>query len=313
MNIDILDSHTSKIYKNKKLNQASFNDWNHSDYQIFLLLVSKIGGVDKFGKYLQPSALKRSHILRAHDVKTTFNIDSSNSYKLLKKSCQKLMRSVVSIEEIESDTVREISICVEAFYHKREGSVRIKFTEEVMPYLAQVNERFILYNLKEVSNFTSVYTTRLYELLQEYKTTGWMTKSIDQLRDSFGMSKGKLKEYSNFKRRTFAPACDEINKYFDWRLSFEEIKEGRKVTAIKFFFNKTIVHEVTNQYTGETKNFYEKPKRLISEKPQKIKKIVQNNTNSFSPEKDKKLEKNLLKNGGFFTSFFEKFKRRKDQ
>jgi plasmid replication initiation protein len=306
MDIEILDSKTSKIYKNKKLNQASFNNWNHSDYQIFLLLVSRIGGVDKFGKYLQPSSLKREHVLKAKDVKNTFNIEPSNSYKMLKKSCQKLMRSVISIEQIESETVREVSICLEAVYNKKAGSVQIKFTEEIMPYLAQVNERFILYNLRDVSNFTSIYTTRLYELLQEFKTTGWMVKSINQLRESFGISKDKLKEYSNFKRRTFAPACNEINKHFDWNLDFEEVKEGRRVKAIRFFFKKTIVHEVTNQYTGKTKNFYEKPEQLISKKPKRMRNKSKKNIDSPTPKKDNKRERKVLKKRGLFSSIFSK-------
>lgn len=36
-------------------------------------------------------------------------------------------------------------------------------------------------------------------------------------------------------------------------LRFEEEKEGRKVVAVKFFFKKTLVHKVTNQKTGISK------------------------------------------------------------
>ena len=50
----VLKSKTPKVYKDKKLNNANFGDFNHSDYQVFLHLISKIGGVDEFGKYLQP-------------------------------------------------------------------------------------------------------------------------------------------------------------------------------------------------------------------------------------------------------------------
>jgi hypothetical protein len=45
----LLKSRTPKIYKNKKLNTANFGNFTHNDYQIFLHLVSKIGGVDEFG------------------------------------------------------------------------------------------------------------------------------------------------------------------------------------------------------------------------------------------------------------------------
>ena len=44
-------------------------------------------------------------------------------------------------------------------------------------------------------------------------------------------------------------------------LGYEEIKEGRKVVAVKFVFKKTKIHKVTNQRTGIEKNLYVKPKK----------------------------------------------------
>ena len=45
----VLKSKTPKTYKNKKLNNANFGNFTHNDYQVFLHLVSKIGGVDEEG------------------------------------------------------------------------------------------------------------------------------------------------------------------------------------------------------------------------------------------------------------------------
>ena len=42
-------------------------------------------------------------------------------------------------------------------------------------------------------------------------------------------------------------------------MGFEEIKEGRKVVAVKFVFKKTRIHKIIDQKTGVEKNFYEKP------------------------------------------------------
>ena len=49
--LKIFSTNTLKIYKNKKLNNANFGNFTHSDYQVFLHLVSKIGGVNEVGKY----------------------------------------------------------------------------------------------------------------------------------------------------------------------------------------------------------------------------------------------------------------------
>jgi plasmid replication initiation protein len=270
---EVLQSKTLKTYKNKKLNTANFGDFTHSDYQVFLHLVSKIGGVDSSGKYLQPENLQREHVLTASEFRDVFNSDINNCYRFLNKACKKLMKTSITLEKIELNEVWEINICSTAKYNKKEGRITVKFTDDIMPYLAQVRKRFVLYNLKEIANFGSLYTTRLYELIQEFKETGWMLKSIDQLRKVFAVGDNKFKLYGNFKAKILNHACKEINDNYDMDLRFEEEKEGRKVVAVKFFFKKTLVHKVTNQKTGISKNVYQKPKLLVKNKEDKVKQI----------------------------------------
>ena len=172
------------------------------------------------------------------------------------------MKTDVKVERGELNEIWRINVCSMAKYNKNQGFVSIQFTDSIMPYLAQVKERFVLYNLKEIANFGSLYTTRLYELIQEFKETGWMLKSVEQLREAFAVGT-KFKAYRDFKQRTFAHGCQEINDQYDMDMRFEEIKEGRKVVAVKFLFKKTLVHKVTNRKTGIEKNVYVKPKARV--------------------------------------------------
>ena len=254
----VLKSKTSKVYKNKKLNTANFGNFTHNDYQVFLHLVSKIGGVDKVGKYLQPEQLQREHILTAREFSEVFNTDIDNSYKSLHKACKKLMKTSILLEKIELNEIWEINVCSTAKYNKKEGRITVEFTDRIMPYLSQVKQKFVLYNLKEIANFGSLYTTRLYELIQEFKDTGYMIKSVVQLREAFAVG-NDFKKYNDFKKRTFEHACQEINDNYKLNLGFEEIKEGRKVVAVKFVFKKTRIHKIIDQKTGVERNFYEKP------------------------------------------------------
>ena len=254
----ILKSKTSKVYKNKKLNTANFGNFTHNDYQVFLHLVSKIGGVDKVGKYLQPEQLQREHILTAREFSEVFNADIDNSYKSLHKACKKLMKTSILLEKIELNEIWEINVCSTAKYNKKEGRITVEFTDRIMPYLSQVKQKFVLYNLKEIANFGSLYTTRLYELIQEFKDTGYMIKSVVQLREAFAVG-NDFKKYNDLKKRTFEHACQEINDNYKLNLGFEEIKEGRKVVAVKFVFKKTRIHKIIDQKTGVERNFYEKP------------------------------------------------------
>ena len=192
-------------------------------------------------------------MLTAKEFSEVFNTDIDNSYRHLKNAVDKLMKTDIKVEKPENQSIVRINVCSQAEYTKREGRITIKFTDSIMPYLSQVRQKFVLYNLKDIANFNSLYTTRLYELIQEFKDTGYMIKSVDKLRDIFAVG-SFFKRYNDFKKRTFDHACKEINNNYEMDLKYEEIKEGRKVVAVKFIFNKTKILKVTNQRTGIEKN-----------------------------------------------------------
>ena len=308
----VFQSKTPKPYKDKRLNNANFGDFNHGDYQVFLHLISKIGGVDEFGKYLQPEQLKRDYVLTAKEFSDVFNTDLSNSYKMLYKACKKLMKTSITLEKITLKETWEINICSMAKYNKDHGNIFIEFTDRIMPYIAQVREKFVLYNLKEIANFGSLYTTRLYEIIQEFKETGWVLKSIEQLRTIFAVG-DKFKMYGHFKNKILTHACKEINDNYNMKLKFEEIKEGRKVVAVQFFFKPIVVTQVTNKKSGKITNIYGKPKTQATVGKKEIKKqqdVLSNPLNiteeqlsfgfiELEPEESTK---------GIFSSFFSKLR-----
>ncbi len=260
--IEVIHSKSPKVYKNKKLNNANCGDFNLNDYQVFLHLISKIGGVDKFGKYMQPTQIEREYMLTAKEFSETFNVSLHFCYGVLKKAVDKLMKTDITIEQSEGKGYWRINVCSMAKYNEKAGNISIKFTDDIMPYLAQVKERFVLYNLKEISKFRSLYTTRLYELLQEYKTTGWMRKSVEQLREIFIVG-DKFPLYADLKRFTFGHACKEINDNYRLNLKFKEIKEGRKISIIEFSFKAIEIRNEINPLTGEARKIYSKNERII--------------------------------------------------
>jgi plasmid replication initiation protein len=253
-------SKTPKVYKNKKLNNANFGTYNLNDYQVFLQLVTKLGKVDESGIYKQPQTLERKHILTAKEFSQAFNVDINTTYRVLKTAGRKLARTAITLEKPDLFVTQEIPICSFAEYNNKAGSLTIEFNEHIMPYLAQVKQKFVLYNLKEIANFGSLYSTRLYELIQEFKDTGYIIKSVAQLREIFAVGK-KFTKYNDFKKYTFAHAVDEINSQYEMNLSFEELKEGRKIVSIRFEFNRSHKAHGYNPATKQMVNITVKPKR----------------------------------------------------
>ena len=310
-NQEVFLSNTPKVFKNTKLNSADFKDFNHNDYQVFLHLLSKVGGVDSEGHYLQAKQLEKKYTLTAQEFSSVFNVKIQHAYQLLHRAISRLMKTSVFIERGTNSQIWQINICATACYNQKMGSITIEFTDQVMPYIQQAKERFVLYNLKEISQFKSIYSTRLYEILQEFKDTGWMVRSVEQLRSIFATGK-KLRAYKDFKARTFDHACKEINKHYKMNLQYEEIKEGRKVAAIKFTFKKTKIIPVKSK-TGKQKNFYIKPEQnILPIKPkastkQQHKTSAKKINETLSDDSQDHLSKK--KETGFFSSFFSRFKK----
>jgi plasmid replication initiation protein len=187
------------------------------------------------------------------------------------------MKTSITVEKTQINETWEINICSMAKYNKNEGYINIKFTDDIMPYLLDnVVKRFTIYNLKEISNFGSLYTTRLYELIQDFKETGWLQKSITELRQLFATA-DRFPLYADFKKKTFDHACKEINNNYEIDLKFTEIKQGRKVVAIRFTFKKSIPKKVFNKLLGKESLVYNSPKpkrKKIISKNIKVKKNI---------------------------------------
>jgi plasmid replication initiation protein len=269
MQIKPIPQTKTKVYKSKKLNQAGLGNLNLSDYQIFLQLISQIRNVDAVGNHLAVDQLQRTYTLTAKDYANQFNVDIKNAYVMLKKSVNKLMKTDITIPPDLLNVEVQINICSMAKYHNNDGYIEIKFTDDIMPHLVKVKSKYLLYNLKEIANFGSLYTTRLYELIQEFKTTGYIIRTIESLRKLFETGL-KYKEYKNFKAKCLTHAINEINtQYPTINLSINEIRTNRAVTSIELIFNKTYLIQSINPITKQPKNVQIKPKQISLIKPDK--------------------------------------------
>jgi|SRR6185437_4671165 len=237
--MEIIVPKSKKVYKSNKLNNAAIR-LNGSEYKVYLNAIALIGGIDKDGKYLQPEKLNNIYELSAKEFSQQMKIDIDNAYKILKLTADKLIRNQIILEKPELFETQVINIVDSAVYNKKNGTIKIQFTQSLMEYLKQTNSNFTLYNLHEVAALTSIYAIRLYELIQQYKTTGYITRSLEQLRVMFGLDPSEYKLYADFKRTIIGQAVKEIYEKTDFSIQFTEIKSIRKVVALTFIFNPMI-------------------------------------------------------------------------
>ena len=124
--------------------------------------------------------------------------------------------------------------------------IAIQFSSRIIPFLKEVRERFIQYELEEITGFRSVYTQPLYARLMLHmrnKDNGgikqrWSeTIPLDQLR--LTLDAEKYDRFSNFRQKVLEVAVQQINESVYTRFTVkwavdEDSKIGKRVTAIRF-------------------------------------------------------------------------------
>jgi plasmid replication initiation protein len=254
----------SKVQKSNELNQANFSDFSLSCYRVLLTLISQIQRHDMSGNQLSLPVVNRTCSLSASTYAKEFNLDGNTAYEILKEATDKLMKTSFSIRM--DFGIRKINVCSQADYKSSQGRIDIRFTEEIMPHLAELGEKFTMYNLNEVAGFDSIYTTRLYELIMQFKTTGELKTSVADLRFKLGCV-NKFKQYYDFKLKTFAHAIEEINQQWTLDIQFEEIKKGRTVTDLIFTFKPTFTRKAYDPIRQKMRTQLTRPKKKeLSEK-----------------------------------------------
>ena len=138
--------------------------------------------------------------------------------------------------------------------NKKSGKVKIKFHEDMMPYLLQLSKQlseqgiyYTTYNLKYILPMQSKFSPRLYEILKSYQQNNvrWFfrvedLKSLlcDCDKDCKPIVPETWKNFAEFKRTVLEPAVTEINKFTDLKIAYKTEKEGRKITKIHFIMLK---------------------------------------------------------------------------
>ena len=120
-----------------------------------------------------------------------------------------------------------------------DGYVELRFSDELKPMLGELKKNFVQFRMNEIRSFKSAHSIRLFELLMQFKSTGWYEISPDELRKAFNLEDTKSYQlYSQLKRRVIDPAVKEITAKSIWLIDYEEIKKGRKITKLRFHFVK---------------------------------------------------------------------------
>ncbi len=199
--------------------------------KLFLFLISKIDQNDYNTQIFRIYIKELAEIISINT--------SQNIYRDTRNIVKKLMNRTVSLDRHENGIQRtmDMQIISYADYCSQLGFVDIKISDEIFPYLIDLNKQFTQYKLSQIIGLSSIYAIRIYELLKQYESIGSRTFFLDDIRKKLNIPKTKIIANKDFKKIVLEIAQREINDKTDISIDYKFIKTGRKFTSIQFNIN----------------------------------------------------------------------------
>lgn len=197
------------------------------------LLAAAVALIDSRKPLTERSLIK----IHAQEFAEIFDLDQrgGQAYKALEEAARKLYnRSIKTIEQgPKGPRERNVRWVWFSEYRKGEGTVTIGFTPALAPYLTQLQEQFTSYRLQNVSNLSTFYSHRLYELFAQFKKTGERRVSLERLRTMLDLGE-RYQNVRNLRQRVIDPSVKEINAETDLEVSYDALRKGRTITGFQF-------------------------------------------------------------------------------
>ncbi len=180
--------------------------------------------------------------VHAESYVNQFNVARQTAYQALKDACKDLFARQFSYQEInkrgnvENVLSRWVS---EIRYIDDEATVKLIFAPAIVPLITRLEEQFTKYELQQISDLSSAYAVRLYELLIAWRSTG-QTPVIElaEFRQKIGVLDDEYTRMGNFKDRVLNLAISQVNEHTDIRVKCEQHKKGRNISGFSFTFKQ---------------------------------------------------------------------------
>lgn len=244
------------VYKDNQLIEASYK-LNMIEQRLMLYCIGK----------LNPTNPDKKQVISVEDfIKSFPDISPGNAYNQIREAIDTIYERSIKVKRPKG--VKEFRWIQSKEYQDDHGSAVIVFSDDVMPYLCQLEQQFTKYQLRNVSGFKRTYSIRLYELLTQYRDIKKRSITVEDLRELLGIG-GKFQQIKDLKKYVVDSAIEEINSKSDLRVSYTQTKKGRVVYSFEFEIK---VDKQIDMFERQDNN-----KRKIKEIKQKLSSSIKSN------------------------------------
>lgn len=242
----IEENKNNLVIKNQELIHNARYTLSPLALKVISILISMINKDDvEFKKYF----------IRLKDFTELINSKSKNTYKYSHSLISELLSNPIKIDDAQMNWISY------GKYKKGEGVITFEIHRELKPYLLQIKNNFIKYNVMNILPLKSSYIMRLYEICKDKLEEGTRYKkvkkvnyelSIENMRELFSIPKS-YQYSSGIKLRILDKAVEQFKKNTDIQISYEDVKIGRRTDSIILTIEKN--NKGSNDYLSSKQSF----------------------------------------------------------
>lgn len=190
----------------------------------------------------------KDYSIKVQDFGTMMGLKGNSIYQRMDETLDRLLSRVIHIPK-ETGYLK-IGWVSSAEYIRGKGIVQLRFDSKLKPYLLQLRKQFTRYRLFAVTQFQSAYSVRIYMLLKQYERIGEREFDLMELREMLGIDKKKYSQFKDFRKWVLNQAKKEFDRkdaqgaaLCDITFELETIREGRRISRLKFYIKRNICPE----------------------------------------------------------------------
>ena len=191
-----------------------------SEKRLLMLAVSKVTE----GNINEPI-----HISTA-EYSDTYNVDSRSAHRTMVQA-----ESGLWGREFVLDGYIKRWVTDKRVRGSGDWDVAIRIHEDLKPHISELKACYTQYLLKRASDFKSVYTWRIFELIMQFRATGLLRIKLSEFSESVDYPESYKKDFGVVRQKVIAPALKAI-KDAGLPVVMNAVKKGRSVHMLEFTF-----------------------------------------------------------------------------
>lgn len=232
-NAELIEERNNAIVVSNKLIQNSYFDLNMIPLKTLLYTISKIKPTDTPYK---------EYMLSIRDLCQVCNmkVSGTNAYKgrngIVYKAMRELRAKHLDLYDEQGRAFNTGWFAKVKMEHDND-TVYYTFDSDLMPYLFNLSMEMGGLSITTMEICCALETPqgiRLYLFLRSIASLGVRQRiTLDEIRERTGNA-GRYDAYKDLRVRVLTPAIEDINRFADIEISYNEVKQGKKVVALDF-------------------------------------------------------------------------------